>query len=215
MNRIKIVSVLLIMISILAATSALGYGTVLGERFTDDVKKESQTNQAQRNSDFRKNADLNCMPINYIKLAVQMLAEMQANKPEEAESSSGISKAEAGEQRGIAIEIKIGSELFNARLTDSASGRAFAEKLPLTVEMGDLNGNEKYYFMPKGLPVGEKSTGSVNSGDIMLYGQDCLVLFYESFPSSYTYTKLGVTENASELAEALGAGPTQVTWSLK
>jgi len=43
-------------------------------------------------------------------------------------------------------------------------------------------------------------------GDLMLYGNNTLVLFYESFNSSYSYTKLGYVDNPTGLAAALGNG---------
>jgi hypothetical protein len=49
----------------------------------------------------------------------------------------------------------------------------------------------------------------------MLYGSNTFVLFYESFSTSYSYTKLGKINNASGLAAALGTGNVSVSISLK
>ena len=38
----------------------------------------------------------------------------------------------------------------------------------------------------------------------MLFGGDCVVLFYESFPRTYAYTPLGWINDPEGLAEALG-----------
>lgn len=54
--------------------------------------------------------------------------------------------------------------------------------------------------------------GSIQTGDLMLYGSSCLVLFYESFRTSYSYTRLGRVENPSGLASALGRGSVSVTF---
>lgn len=45
----------------------------------------------------------------------------------------------------------------------------------------------------------------------MLYGSDCLVLFYESISSGYSYTQLGSIDNPDELSAALGNGNVEVT----
>ena len=39
----------------------------------------------------------------------------------------------------------------------------------------------------------------IEAGDIMLFGNNCLVVFYKSFNSSYSYTKIGHIENLEEL----------------
>ena len=46
----------------------------------------------------------------------------------------------------------------------------------------------------------------------MLYGNNCIVLFYESFSTSYSYTPLGHIDDAEELAATLGRGNVQVAF---
>ena len=44
------------------------------------------------------------------------------------------------------IVVKVGGKSFAAKVEDTATGRAFMEKLPLTLDMTELNGNEKYRY---------------------------------------------------------------------
>ncbi len=103
------------------------------------------------------------------------------------------------------ITIKIGNSSFTARLYDNETAKAFSDVLPLTLDMNELHGNEKYYNLSKSLPTDHLNIDNVNSGDIMLYGNNCLVLFYKSFSTEYSYTKIGYIENPSNLADAVGS----------
>jgi hypothetical protein len=70
--------------------------------------------------------------------------------------------------------------------------------------MSELNNNEKYYNFSQRLPASSERVGSIKNGYIMLYGSDCLVLFYKSFSTSYSYARLGLVADPSGLASALG-----------
>lgn len=113
------------------------------------------------------------------------------------------------------MTIQIGKEIFQAVLYDNDSTRALRKKLPMTIQMDEMNGNEKYYFMDESIPTASKSVGHINAGDFMLFGSDCLVLFFKDFQTSYTYTRLGYVENVSEFVSALGSGSVEMTLSLK
>ncbi len=89
----------------------------------------------------------------------------------------------------VVIPFRKGSD--TASLRDNPTTRALLERLPMTVTMCELNGNEKYVYMEESLPANARRPGQIPAGDLMLYGSDCLVLFYESFSSSYSYTTLG------------------------
>ena len=102
------------------------------------------------------------------------------------------------------INIIIGSKTFTATLADSETGEAFAALLPLTVTMNELNGNEKYHYLSTSLPTAAYQPGTIHAGDLMLYGNNCVVLFYETFNTSYSYTRIGAIDNPSGFAESLG-----------
>jgi len=112
------------------------------------------------------------------------------------------------------ITIKVGSKVFVATLADNNSAKAFQKLLPLTLNMVELNGNEKYFQLSNGLPVNAANPGTIQNGDLMLYGSNTFVLFYKSFSTSYSYTRLGKVEDVSGFAEALGAGDVVVGISL-
>lgn len=109
------------------------------------------------------------------------------------------------------ITIKIGNTTFRAVLEDNATARAFAALLPLTMTMNELNGNEKYYMLSDNLPTASSRLGRIEKGDLMLYGSNCLVLFYDTFPTSYSYTRIGKIVEPDRLAAAVGKGRITVT----
>ncbi|MEH7096947.1 cyclophilin-like fold protein [Neobacillus vireti] len=112
------------------------------------------------------------------------------------------------------LNIRVGDKTFTATLEDNDTAKALVEQLPLTVDMSDLNNNEKYNNLSGNLRA-DKSTSPdrINEGDLMLYGNNCLVLFYKTFNTSYSYVKLGHIDNTTGLTEALGSGSVQVSFS--
>ena len=107
----------------------------------------------------------------------------------------------------------VGERRFAITLTDNPAARTFADLLPLTLDMPDLNGNEKHVELPKALPANASRPGTIRNGDLMLYGSDTLVLFYLTFDSSYSYTRLGRIDDPAGLAQALGPGNVRVAFS--
>ena len=108
------------------------------------------------------------------------------------------------------VKISINGQNFSARLEDNASARAFAEKLPLEVEMQELNGNEKYFYLDSDLPSNSERIKQIHAGDLMLFGSNCVVIFYKDFATSYSYTRLGKIDNAADLSKVLGRGNVRV-----
>lgn len=113
------------------------------------------------------------------------------------------------------MKITIGSDVFTVTLYDNPSASALRARLPLTINMTELNGNEKYYDLPNSLPANASVGGNIKVGDLTLYGSNTLVLFYKGFNTSYSYTKLGYVDNPNGLATALGNGNVVVKFENK
>ncbi|MDO5852828.1 MAG: cyclophilin-like fold protein [Thermoplasmata archaeon] len=124
-------------------------------------------------------------------------------EPEDTEETDTVTK----------ILMTVGDETFTITLADTDAAHEFASMLPMTLSMSDLNWNEKYAYLDTSLTASSSRVGAVSAGDLMLFGEECVVVFYESFSTSYTYTRLGTVDDPSGLAEALGSGSVTVTFS--
>ena len=109
--------------------------------------------------------------------------------------------------------ITVGDRRFAVTLADNATARAFAARLPLTMDMAELNGNEKHADLREALPANASRPGTIRNGDLVLYGTNTVVVFYATFNSSYSYTRLGRVDDPAELPQALGRGGIRVVFS--
>jgi hypothetical protein len=141
---------------------------------------------------------------------MQLIACTGTNKIEPVTTPSSISNTDT-----MKLKITVGNHVFTATLLDNATTAAFIAKLPLTLKMNELNGNEKYGDLAGKLPTDAASPGTIKSGDLMLYGNNILVLFYKTFPTSYSYTRLGNIDNPGGLTDALGSGDVTIVFYLE
>lgn len=113
------------------------------------------------------------------------------------------------------IKIKVNSQTFTATFLVNNSTRAFIKMLPMTINMRELNGDEKYHDLPEVLPTNASNPRTTQTGDLMLFGSRTLVLFYKTFSTSYSYTRLGRIDDVSGLAEAVGSKNVMVTFEME
>lgn len=102
--------------------------------------------------------------------------------------------------RGIqTVKTIINGNEYAINLEDNETAKEFVNMLPLELNMNELNGNEKYIYLDTTLPTNSSNPKRINVGDVMLYGNNCLVIFYKSFDTSYSYTKIGHIDNLPNL----------------
>ena len=97
------------------------------------------------------------------------------------------------------VKVIINNKTYNIQVENTLTGCEFLKLLPQTFRMKELNANEKYVYINTILTANPISPGKINRGDVMLYQDDCIVLFYKTFDTSYSYTPIGHIENLDNL----------------
>ena len=134
-------------------------------------------------------------------------------KPEEPKSENPQPEDPEPEppEESAKMKVQIGNYTFTATLEDNDTAKALKDMLPITVSMHDNGGFEKVGTLPSSLPTSHTQiTG--HEGDIILYLNDQLVLFYGS--NSWSYTRLGHIDDLTHWKEALGSGDITAELSL-
>ena len=97
------------------------------------------------------------------------------------------------------MKMIINEKEYIIELEKNETVNSFIDMLQLELTMNELNGNEKYAYLDKKLPADPYNPKKINKGDVMLFGNNCLVIFYKSFNTSYSYTKIGHINNLPDL----------------
>ena len=118
-----------------------------------------------------------------------------------SKSNNNINNTEINSSKEVinTVKVIINDKEYTIDLEDNETANSFASLLPREFEMNELNGNEKYVYLDNTLPTSSYSPKRINAGDVMLYGNNCLVVFYKSFDTSYSYTKIGHINNLPDL----------------
>lgn len=106
---------------------------------------------------------------------------------------------ESEEAMNTNIKVIINNISYDAVLESNNTAQEFMNMLPQEFNMNELNGNEKYCYLNNNLTSNAYNPGRIEAGDIMLFGNNCIVVFYKSFNTSYSYTKIGHIENLPDL----------------
>lgn len=158
-----------------------------------------------------------CSRLPCVLLGLFVLGVCKACPPEPARGPIAGAASDAGaaalKPENTRVRMTIGERCFAITLTDNPAARAFAARLPLNVDLAELNGNEKHGRLSMPLPTNARRLGAIRNGDVMLYGADTLVIFYLAFDSSYSYTRLGRVDDPAGLVQALGRRDVRVRFS--
>ena len=116
---------------------------------------------------------------------------------------TGCAKKDARKSDVMSSDIKvvINDQTYILKLENNDTAKELISLLPLEFTMNDLNNNEKYVYMNNSLTTNSYNPKRIEKGDVMLYGNNCLVIFYKSFDTPYSYTKVGHIDNFDDLED--------------
>lgn len=157
------------------------------------------------------------MVIAMVSMSIFMRTGFESIKKEKRKKTQDVSAgAESEVQKeeentGIKyISIRVNGESYLMSVDSGKAGQEFATSTPFELEMLDLNNNEKYYTGSDTLPVKNYKPEHINAGDVMLYGDNTIVIFYKSFDTQYEYTRLGRIVSPESLESVMGNGKVTV-----
>ena len=121
------------------------------------------------------------------------------NNNEANNSTNEVIETKKSDVKVSNIKVIISDKTYTLNLENNKTVEEFINLLPKEFTMNELNGNEKYVNMNDSLTTNSYKAKHIEKGDVMLYGDNCLVLFYKSFDTNYSYTKIGHIDNLDDL----------------
>ena len=145
-------------------------------------------------------------------------AENIADDTEEPVQSPQTTPGEQGgaeEDTEMKMSVQVGGAAFSATLEDNEAVSELVEMMqesPVVIEMNDYSGFEKVGPLGRSLTASDNQT-TTQTGDIVLYNGNQIVIFYGS--NSWSYTRLGHIDDLTGWEDALGSGDVTVAFSLE
>lgn len=107
-------------------------------------------------------------------------------------AAAGAGTGWTAERQNMGHTVLIDGKEFAVQWNNSPAVRELVKHLPLTLKMQDFNDNEKYGRLPFALSGQKTVPSKITSGEIMLFQDKTLVIFYEDINNpAYSYIALG------------------------
>ncbi len=94
------------------------------------------------------------------KLSTTLLKRYTRNLLEETEEENG----KTGDIQMQKMIVEVSGQRFEADLFDNETVQALRDRLPMTINMEELHGNEKYDYLDEELPSNPENIGSIKTG---------------------------------------------------
>lgn len=111
--------------------------------------------------------------------------------------------------------IEINGQIASVQLEDNATTTALMADVPFTIKMDDLHRNEKYHYFNKAFPTDAESVQTIEAGDVLLYQNNCLVIFYEAVEPTAEYTRIGQITDFEDIQSLFAPASVQIRFLKK
>jgi putative uncharacterized protein MYPE1680 len=146
---------------------------------------------------------------------VNEIKTINGNENDIIENNNSINKEmDTMDSEGIKINLIVNNKTFTANLENNQTVQELIQNFPMTLNMSDLHSNEKYNYLNSSLTTNSNTPSMINAGDIKLYGNNCLVVFYDNFRNSYSYTNLGKVDNVDDFVAELESESVNIRFEL-
>ena len=138
--------------------------------------------------------------------------ESSAPSQEAENKKSEWVEEENGEMK---MNVNVNGQDFTATLEQNSAVSALVQMMengPVTLQLSDYAGFEKVGPLGQSLPASNSQT-TIQTGDIVLYQGNQIVMFYGF--NSWSYTRIGRIDDLTGWEEALGSGDVTVTLSVE
>lgn len=115
-------------------------------------------------------------------------------------------------EENYTMNININGQVASVQLEDNVTTKAILANMPFTIQMDDLHQNEKYYYFDKSLPVSPQPIQTIEAGDVLLYQNNCLVIFYQAAEPVVPYTRIGKISRFQDIRASFGNKSVSVQW---
>lgn len=110
------------------------------------------------------------------------------------------------------MNINVNGQVASIQLEDNATTKALVAEAPFTIQMDDLHRNEKYHYFGKTFPTQPQAIQTIEAGDVLLYQNNCLVIFYQAAEPVVPYTRIGKIHHFQDIRASFGHEPVSVQW---
>ena len=218
MKKMKYFIMIILGIALLTGCGSEGGQRGQTETENKSVKEETvmQTSEEETESNETEMIDIT---ESVAETMIEPVVESETTKEEttmEPESSIETEPEEVVETERInRMKVQIDGHTFYAALENNDATAELVQMMknqPIVISMSDYSGFEKVGSLGTTLP-GSNSQMTTQAGDIVLYNNNQIVIFYGS--NSWSYTKLGHVDDLTGWEEVLGSGDVTVTFSIE